>query len=150
MAALGGVSAGVLRVAELEGQIDSLVAREPEHHLAELEERLDFAERLLAKPVEKQLRDVEGVKEMRSTSFLGGANVVLEFNAGFDVDVAMADVREKVDQAKPDLPEDADEPTVHEINLSLFPVLLVTLSGDVPERSLLRLARRLQDRVEQR
>jgi multidrug efflux pump len=106
------------------------------------------AERLLAKPVEEQLRDVEGVKEMRSTSFLGGANVVLEFEAGFDVDVAMADVREKVDLAEPDLPEDADEPTVHEINLSLFPVLLVTLSGDIPERSLLRLARRLQDRVE--
>ena len=36
------------RVLELEGQIEDLVAREPEQHLAELEERLDFAERLLA------------------------------------------------------------------------------------------------------
>ena len=106
------------------------------------------AERLLGKPIEAELRDVEGVKEMRSTAFLGGANVVLEFDAGFDVDLATADVREKVDLAKPELPEDADEPTVHEINLSLFPVLLVTLSGDVPQRTLLRLARRLQDRVE--
>ncbi len=106
------------------------------------------AERLLIKPLEKQLRDIEGAKEMRSTAFLGGANVVLEFDAGFDVDIAMADVREKVDLAKPELPEDSDEPTVHEINLSLFPVLVVTLSGDVPERTLLRLARDLQDRIE--
>jgi multidrug efflux pump len=106
------------------------------------------AERLLIKPLEKQLRDIEGAKEMRATAFLGGANVLLEFEAGFDVDVAMADVREKVDLAKPELPEDSDEPTVHEINLSLFPVLVVTLSGDVPERTLLRLARTLQDRIE--
>ena len=106
------------------------------------------AERLLIKPIEKELRDIEGAKEMRSTAFLGGANVLLEFEAGFDVDIAMADVRAKVDLAKPELPEDADEPTVHEINLSLFPVLVVTLSGAVPERTLLRLARDLQDRIE--
>jgi multidrug efflux pump len=106
------------------------------------------AERLLIKPIETQLRDIEGVKEMRATAFLGGANIVLEFDAGFDVDIAMADVREKVDLAKPELPEESDEPTVHEINLSLFPVLVVTLSGEVPERTLLRLARGLQDRIE--
>ncbi len=106
------------------------------------------SERLLIKPIEKQLRDIEGAKEMRSVAFLGGGNVVLEFEAGFDPDVAMADVRAKVDLAKSELPEDADEPTVHEINLSLFPVLVVTLSGDVPERTLLHLARDLQDRIE--
>ncbi len=106
------------------------------------------AERLIIKPLEEQLRNIEGIKEMRSTAFLGGANIVMEFDAGFDADIAMADVRDKVDLAKPELPEDADEPTVHEINLSLFPVLVVTLSGDVPERTLLRLARSLQDRIE--
>jgi len=106
------------------------------------------AERLLIKPLEQELRAIEGVKEMRSTGFLGGANVLLEFEAGFDADVAMADVREKVDLAKPDLPEETDEPTVHEVNFSLFPVLIVTLSGEVPERTLLRLARRLQDEIE--
>ncbi|MFQ5775241.1 MAG: efflux RND transporter permease subunit [Kiloniellaceae bacterium] len=106
------------------------------------------AERLLIKPMEEELRSIEGVDEMRSTAFLGGANIVLEFEAGFDADRALADVREKVDLAKPDLPEDADEPTVHEINLSLFPVLVVTLSGDVPERTLLRLARGLRDEIE--
>ncbi|MDH3472532.1 MAG: efflux RND transporter permease subunit [Rhodospirillales bacterium] len=106
------------------------------------------AERLLIKPIEKELRDIEGVEEIRSTGFLGGANIMLEFDAGFDPDIAMDDVRNKVDLAKPELPEEADEPTVHEINFSLFPVLVVTLSGDVPERTLLRLARGLQDRIE--
>jgi len=106
------------------------------------------AERLLVKPLEQELRSLEGLDEMRSTAFLGGANIVLEFEAGLNVDRAMDDVREKVDLAKPELPEDADEPTVHEINLSLFPVLVVTLSGDVPERTLLNLARDLQDRIE--
>ncbi len=106
------------------------------------------AERLLVKPLEKQLRTIEGVKEINSTAYLGGANVVLEFDAGFDADQALIDVREKVDLAKPELPEDADEPRVHEINISLFPVLTVSLSGTAPERSLLRIARDLQDRIE--
>ncbi len=106
------------------------------------------AERLLIKPMEKELRTIEGVKEMKSTAFLGGANVVLEFDAGFDADQALVDVREKVDLAKPKLPQDAEEPTVHEINLSLFPVLTVSLSGSAPERTLLRIARDLQDKIE--
>jgi len=106
------------------------------------------AERLLVKPLEQELKGIDGVKEMRSTAFLGGGNVVLEFEAGFNVDVALQDVRDKVDLAKPELPEDADEPTVHEVNLSLFPVLVVALGGNVPERALLDLARDLQDKIE--
>ncbi|MEJ2015161.1 MAG: efflux RND transporter permease subunit [Limibacillus sp.] len=106
------------------------------------------SERLLIKPLETELRGIEGVKEMRSTAHLGGANIVLEFEAGFDADQAMLDVREKVDLAKPDLPSEAEEPIVEEVNLSLFPVLTVTLSGQVPERTLLRLAKDLQDKIE--
>lgn len=106
------------------------------------------AERLLARPMEQQLRTIEGLKEFRSLTYQGGGSVVLEFQAGYDIDKALDDVREAVDLAKPDLPESADEPTVHEVAFSRFPVLVVTLSGDVPERSLLRLAERLQDRIE--
>jgi multidrug efflux pump len=106
------------------------------------------AERLLIRPVEQELRGIEGVKEMRAKGYEGGASVTLEFDAGFDADKAMDDVREKVELAKPDLPNDTDEPTIHEINLSLFPVILVTLSGEIPERALLRLARDLKDELE--
>ena len=106
------------------------------------------AERLLIRPMEKDLRTIEGVKEMRSTAYEGGAYVILEFEAGFDADQALTDVREKVDEVKPDLPEETDEPTVHEVNLGLFPVLVVTLSGPVPERTLVRLAEELQNKIE--
>ena len=107
------------------------------------------AERLLLRPVETQLKSVGNVKEMRSTAFEGGGFVLLEFEAGFDSKSALADVRAKVDQAKHDLPRDVDEPQVLEVNLSLYPVLVVALSGDVPERTLLRIARAAKNAIEQ-
>jgi len=106
------------------------------------------AERLLIRPMEQEMRVIEGVKEMRATAYEGGANVTLEFEAGFNADQAMNDVREKVDLAKPELPSETDEPEIHEVNFSLFPVVVVTLSGAVPERTLLKVARDLKDRIE--
>ena len=106
------------------------------------------AERLLLRPVEIELRSIEGVKEMRSKGFEGGGYVLLEFDAGFDADSALNDVRDKVDIAKAKLPDEADEPMVNEVNFSLFPVIVVALSGEVPERTLFRLARDLKDRLE--
>jgi multidrug efflux pump len=107
------------------------------------------AERLLLRPVETQLKSVGNVKEMRSTAFEGGGYVLLEFQAGFDSKSALADVRAKVDQSKRDLPKDADEPSVQEVNLSLYPVLVVALSGDLPERTMLRIARTAKNAIEQ-
>ncbi|MEH6401981.1 MAG: efflux RND transporter permease subunit [Sneathiella sp.] len=106
------------------------------------------AERLLVRPMEIELRGIEGVKEMRSTASEGRASVLMEFEAGFDADTALDDVREKVDIAKKELPEETDDPTVHEVNVGLFPVLVVTLSGDIPTRSLIRIAKDLQDEIE--
>ena len=106
------------------------------------------SENLLIRPLEQELRTVEGVKEMRAKGFEGGANVVLEFEAGFDVDKALRDVRDQVDLAKPNLPDDSDEPVIEEINISEFPVVVVTLSGPVPERALLNLGRDLKDELE--
>ncbi|MBX6425933.1 MAG: efflux RND transporter permease subunit [Variibacter sp.] len=107
------------------------------------------AERLLLRPIETKLKSVGNVKEMRSTAFEGGGYVLLEFEAGFDSKAALADVRAKVEEAKRDLPRDADEPLVQEVNLSLYPVLVVALSGDVPERTLLRIARTAKNAIEQ-
>jgi len=106
------------------------------------------AERLLVRPMEAEVKSIEGVKEIRSSAFQGGANVLMEFEAGFNADLALADVREKVDIAKADLPVDADEARVEEVNLSLFPIIIVTLGGEVPERSLLKISRDLQEKIE--
>ena len=106
------------------------------------------AERLLVKPMEKELQSIEGLKEMKSTASEGHASVQLEFSAGFDTNQAQTDVREKVDIAKIELPDDTDDPEVIEINVALFPVLTISLSGPVPERSLVAIARGLQDRIE--
>src|SRR5918997_5177525 len=106
-------------------------------------------ERLLLRPLETQLKSVANVKEMRGAAYEGGGYVLLEFEAGFDSAKALADVRAKVDDAKRDLPRDADEPKVQEGNLSLFPVLVVALGGDLPERTLLRLARQAKTAIEQ-
>ncbi|MCD8498129.1 MAG: efflux RND transporter permease subunit [Alphaproteobacteria bacterium] len=106
------------------------------------------SERLLIRPLEQELSRIEGLKEMKATGYQGGGFVLMEFWAGFDKDKALDDVQKAVDRTRPELPADVDEPRVTEVNFSLFPVLVVTPSGDVPERTLLKLARDLQDKVE--
>lgn len=106
------------------------------------------SERLLVKPMETELRGLDGVKEITGVARQDGATVIVEFNIDVEHSEASADVREKVDQAKSKLPTEAEEPIVSEVNLSQFPVLIVTLSGDVPERALFQAARKLKDEIE--
>ncbi|MDX2203366.1 MAG: efflux RND transporter permease subunit [Hyphomicrobiaceae bacterium] len=106
------------------------------------------SERLLVRPLETELQAIEGLEEMRSTAGEGYATVALEFTAGFNAEEALDDVREAVDRARAELPSGVDEPTVREVNVALFPVVTVILSGSVPERALNALAKGLQDRIE--
>lgn len=109
----------------------------------------DDAERMLLRPLEQELATVEGIDEMKSTAYQGGGFVLLEFQAGFDKDAAIEDVQKAVDQVRPELPASLDsEPRVTEVNFSLFPVLVVMLHGNIPERTLVSLARDLEDRIE--
>ena len=105
-------------------------------------------ERLLIRPMEHELRSLEGIKKMTSNASEGHASVMLEFDAGFDADQALADVRVKVDAARSKLPSEAEEPVVNEINVGLFPVLSVGLSGPVSENQLVYIARQLQENIE--
>jgi multidrug efflux pump len=106
------------------------------------------AERLLLRPMETELRSIEGLKEMRATGAEGSGVIILEFDAGFDADQALTDVREKVDLARNELPADSEEPFVQEINTSLIPVITVMLHGPVPERTLVAIGRQLRDELE--
>jgi multidrug efflux pump len=105
-------------------------------------------ERLLVRPMEHELRSLEGIKKMTGIASEGHASVMLEFDAGFDPDKALQDVRVKVDAARSKLPSEADEPTVNEINVALFPVLSIGLAGPVSEAELVYIARRLQENIE--
>lgn len=106
------------------------------------------ADKLIYKPLEKQLRGIDGLKEMVSTATYGHLSIQLEFYTDTDIDQALNDVRVKVDNAKGELPADTEEPVVMEINVALFPVMVVTLSGLVDENVLYIAADRLKDRIE--
>ena len=106
------------------------------------------AERLLIDPLEIELSAITGLKQMTSNASEGYASVQLEFEPGFDSEAALRKVREGVDRAKPELPDDAIDPIVTEINTALFPILTVILSGPVPERTLNTLSEELSDRIE--
>ena len=104
--------------------------------------------RLLVKPLENKLQGLDGLKEMTGFASEGHAGMLLEFDVDFDKDAALADVRDKVDQAKAEMPNDAEEPSINEMNFSQMPTIFVTLSGAVPERTLYRHARKLKDEIE--
>ncbi|MCH8335442.1 MAG: efflux RND transporter permease subunit [Proteobacteria bacterium] len=107
------------------------------------------SERLLIRPMEQEIRTIEGIEELIGNAYEGGANIQIEFDAGTDTDVALQDVRAKVDIAKAKLPNETEEPTVTEVKFSRFdPMLVLNLAGDVPERALTVLARDLKEKIE--
>ncbi len=107
------------------------------------------AERLLVRPMEQELRSIEGIKEMIAEAFEGGASVQIEFDAGVDTDKALQDVREKVDAAQAKLPGESEEPTVNEVKMTRFdPMLVLNLAGNVPERTLTTIAKNLREELE--
>lgn len=106
------------------------------------------SERLLVEPLETELSAITGLKQITSNGAEGHASVQLEFEPGFDSDEALDKVREGVDRAKSDLPEDATDPVVTEINTALFPILTAILSGPVPERMLNTISEELKDAIE--
>ena len=105
------------------------------------------AERLLVKPMELELRNLTGLKEMRGVASQNYGAVILEFDVSFDKDQALLDVREKMDRVKAELPDDAEEPDVREFNANLFPVVMVSLSTDGSERALFEHAQILKDHL---
>ena len=106
------------------------------------------AERLLVKPMENRFQQIEGIKEMTASAYQGGGYVQMEFNAGYDIDKALDDAWVARDEVIPQLPDDADDPSVHEVNLSLFPIITITLSSQLPERVTRSIATNLSDSLE--
>ena len=106
------------------------------------------SEKLLVKPMESKLKELDGLKAISGVASENYALVVMEFEFGWDKAATIANVRDKINQAEADFPEGAEQYTIDEINFSQFPILVVSLSGQIPERTLLRVAKDLQDEIE--
>lgn len=106
------------------------------------------SEKLLVQPMETELAGIDGLDRMSSTAAEGYAGVVLEFEFGWDKTKTIADVRDAMNAAQADFPQGAKQYSINEINFSEFPIVIVNLSGNLPERTLLRVAKQLQDRIE--
>jgi multidrug efflux pump len=98
--------------------------------------------------IEKELNGIRGVKEIRSSSAEGMSMIDVEFTPDVSTEVALQRVRDRVDMAKGELPTDAQDPVIKEINLAEFPIMLISISGDVSPVQLKVIADDLQDAIE--
>jgi multidrug efflux pump len=106
------------------------------------------SETLLVKPMETELADLDGLKSMSGTASENYAGVALEFEFGWDKTKILADVRDAMGKAQADFPTGAEQYSINEINFSEFPIIIVNLTGPVPERTMVRIAKELQDELE--
>lgn len=106
-------------------------------------------ENLITKPIEKQVKSVNGVKKVTSNSLQDISVMIVEFNTGVNVDFAKQKISDAVDKAKNDLPTDLDnDPIVQEVNFSEFPIMNINISGDYSLEQLKKFAELLKDKAE--
>ncbi len=106
------------------------------------------SETLLVRPMETELADLDGLKKMTATAAENYAGLALEFEFGWDKAKTMADVREAMNSAEALFPNGAEKYSINELNFSEFPIIIVNLTGDVPERTMTRVATKLQEEIE--
>ena len=106
------------------------------------------SETLLIRPIETELADIDGLKKMTATAAENYAGVAIEFEFGWDKAKTMADVRDAMNSAEAFFPEGAEKYSINELNFSEFPIIIVNLTGDVPERTMTRVAKKLQEEIE--
>ncbi len=140
----GGISyVGLPKEGEPDIEIPALVISVPFPGIS-----AEDSEKLVVKPMETELSDLDGLKTMTGTAAEGYANVVLEFEFGWDKTKIIADVRDRMDSAEAQFPSGFERYSISEFNFSEFPIIIVNLTGALPERTLLRVAKDLQDRLE--
>ena len=104
--------------------------------------------RLIARPLENRLKTITGVKNIRSTSSLSFARIFLEFEVGFDMDQALVDIKQGVEETKYELPREAEDPQIAEYSEASFPVMNISIVGSSSIRQKVFYAKELKDKVE--
>ncbi len=106
-------------------------------------------ENLISRPLEKEIESVKGIKKMTSISSQDASSIFVEFNTDVVIKTALQDVKDAVDKAKTDLPNDLlEDPTVTDIDISEFPVININISGDFGINELKDYAEQLSDEFE--
>ena len=106
-------------------------------------------ENLVTKPLEKQMKSIAGVKKITSNSIQDFSNVIIEFNTNVDVPIAKQKVKDAVDKAKKDLPNNLPaDPNVVEVEFSEMPILFVNIAGNYDLSTLKKYAEDVQEKIE--
>lgn len=106
-------------------------------------------ENLITRPIEKELKSINNIKSISSTSVQDFSTIVVEFTPGVEISKAIQDVKDAVDKAKSELPTDLDQdPNVLEVNTSDFPIMNVNISGPYSEQELKKFGEYLEDAIE--
>lgn len=106
-------------------------------------------ENLITRPIEKELKSLNDIKDITSTSVQDFSSIVIEFNPGVEISKAIQDVKDAVDKSKSELPSDLDQdPNVLEVNTSDFPIMNVNISGNYSEAELKKFGEYLEDEIE--
>ena len=105
-------------------------------------------ESLVTTPIEEELSDLKDVEEMRSNSAEGVSVVVIDFQAEADLERSLQKVREKVSDARKELPDQAEDPEVNEVSFSDIPIMIASVVGDIDPVRLRRLTERVADEIE--
>ncbi len=106
-------------------------------------------ENLVSRPLEKEINTVAGIKKLRSTSSQDNSNIFIEFNTDVQIDKALQDVKDAVDKARGELPDDLPtDPMAFELDVNEFPIINVNLSGDFSVEELKSYAEDLRDEIE--
>ena len=104
--------------------------------------------RLVAKPLENRLKTVSGVKNISATSSLSFVRIFMEFDVGYDIDKALVDTKQAVEEVKFNLPQEAEDPQIREYSNANFPVMSLSIIGTSSLRQKVFFARELKDRIE--
>ena len=105
--------------------------------------------RLLVRPIEKELKTLDGLVEVQSRASEGAVVITAEFEVGDNIKQAVANVREAVDRAKAEFPQETKEPIVNELSPNPEPAVVITFSGEnVSERELFKVAKFYQRELE--
>ncbi len=106
-------------------------------------------ENLVTRKIEKELKGIDGVKKINSTSIQDFSSVFVEFETDVNLEEALRDVEKAVDRSKSELPNDLPaDPQVVDINLSEIPVMFIQVAGNFDNVTLKRYAEDLKDRLE--